>query len=988
MHVMREERDNKHDQDRSTEDRETGKKMLDDIDKSLNEKLKTIMDRTMEISNNTKDDIFMNRLKANNDQFNIYISDKLEGVNKICDLISVSNRCFAKLEQDAAALKSKPNDTSLRDFRQNYLMVVKSLKEARTQLDLTQKILNDAKNFLPSEVNMERKKAYQSQLELLEKAFVEFDERNKDLRKKYITFENIALPNNPQINAALNAANAVANAPRANNDNDRLNRASAYCTLYQGLLSTVTTIGGFGLLAWLTRDSNTTTAGSVQKPNPEDLKKWQDLDETKYWDLLAKNIDSSTESDEDFLYTQLQYLAYTMSLSNGVSADVIWDNDIDPFNISNKLIDDYKQQDKYFSDIYREISTIKYKGNILSRYTAAAILLLTIGEILLLKLKIKRKPIVSLLNDIPHARILATSFNRLMATASVSSAPSAKDFTSALLDIAGTLSWATHAGPFISAAIGFGEFLLGQYWTTDDSTPDPWTILYNALKDYTELQEVQKLSNIVATCCSYITNTKAVLKQLEKNSQKPLEFENGNTAVIEVLLGNIISDPVLKTRERSSDGFYNRITNLLAPSGDSLQYVVTTLERDDDFKCDDSNNKYDKDQYSRVKLKYKLLSAALNTYVQLSIYKIKIELFLNNYYKPVRNSPVTFIDLQAYWKTHCHDNYNKIHDQITQRRQNSIGDIARANVDSANLLFSKTTYPFTQFQKEQREDIKARPDPSIGHAFYPNGSDGHLYQVMVNNQPMFKSADKSDFGPMPDYLQPKTWMAYAFLDAADDCQTYVLVDFKGWCEDGSSGTWLLDGFAPKRLATAHEVRNEYRNAYINMKIADDFHEVSKMYNKWLILVHDWEKNQVPNQPQNVKLLKLSWEKILKDTAGTYWNDNNAQVCYGFSFINIIGGETDVIYTDWQKINNAQNPTIKLDEIIKEVNDRVNAIKIYRKFQTHGKTTEEEFVDLLMRGKNNHFVTSWQDTSDASINVREDLSNVNSLPTGGPSRRLG
>lgn len=117
------------------------------------------------------------------------------------------------------------------------------------------------------------------------------------------------------------------------------------------------------------------------------LKAWQSMSDTVWWQLVSHYLRTNPDLT---INDHMVFLQYTMFLSP--MGGIIWDSYQDQLDIVNKLIQFYKKGGVYISDIYLEITKpdYYYQGAALPRATAANILLLTLGSILVENLPVKR----------------------------------------------------------------------------------------------------------------------------------------------------------------------------------------------------------------------------------------------------------------------------------------------------------------------------------------------------------------------------------------------------------------------------------------------------------------------------------------------------------------------------------------------------------------------------------------------------------------------
>lgn len=117
------------------------------------------------------------------------------------------------------------------------------------------------------------------------------------------------------------------------------------------------------------------------------LSTWQDMRDADWWKLLSDYLRANADWT---INDHMVFLQFTMSLSP--MTPFVWNTYKDQLGLVNKLIDFYKKDGVYISDIYQEITKKEYyyQDAALPRATAANVLLLALGGILVNKIPTKR----------------------------------------------------------------------------------------------------------------------------------------------------------------------------------------------------------------------------------------------------------------------------------------------------------------------------------------------------------------------------------------------------------------------------------------------------------------------------------------------------------------------------------------------------------------------------------------------------------------------
>lgn len=766
----------------------------------------------------------------------------------------------------------------------------------------------------------------------------------------------------------------------------------AKCVQYVQILGGISVgVGIFtGIVAYLSykKPSSTTDSDkSPPKPSKEDLKPFFEQSDSSFWTKFAELVDTQKLSLTD----QSIYLNFTIDLAKEDSLTAIILESDERNKIIDNLVAYYKQADKSLSDIYLEISNIKHQDKSLPRITSAALLQIAISQILLENLVLKYKDVAVSNNNSLTARSLAISMSHLMAAAplkpmptptvtTTQPAPTAQSMVNAALDVASSVVWATAwFGPYGSAIIGFGKYLLGEFWPEESNKQKndvllDMSITLNSLKEYVANLECDKYSNIVLKYTNDLINKRKILIDLRLNSSNKEELERSNKYVLDFLLGT----PIDKNK-RESDGFLEQINGALdANNANNLIGVINDLENSHDFEYDVKTNpvKYNNSQeYSRAQLKLNLLVSALSLCVQYYILKIKIETFVNNFNKQNFSAPLTYIKLNTYWQARPSKLMDILH-KVALRRANSI--ILRKGTLQGPFLFSKATFPVEEYGKET---ITVRPISQFGHQLcrFPMKEESNLLGLSASDESQKAHCFR---------LVATAHMIYQHGVHESDYEKPSISEFNGIREVLSVTDLVTNHVAEEDLIICDYDtkgnKNKYRDEaaigrekaardHVFKTTIDEHQKYIDVKNKLQHLINFWKDQQRPEQPKNIILTKLLWPTSSSSSDDNLWEDyQNYEVCYGISHCNLIGGESEISYTNWEPVNKRDAPTLKNIPI--ESNETVNCIKIYRKFRKNGSSSTESSeicVGLLERDRDKKFPSTWQDTMPA-IKLEENI----------------
>lgn len=127
-------------------------------------------------------------------------------------------------------------------------------------------------------------------------------------------------------------------------------------------------------------DSNVPTDEETKKKIRELVKKWNEQTDKEYWENMAVYVEQN--NDTCTLGDQILFMNYTIDLFPGISW--IWDTASDKADMVDRLYDIYKKSGSKTSEMFRQVTSLKYNDMVMPRPVAADVLRYALSKIIVL----------------------------------------------------------------------------------------------------------------------------------------------------------------------------------------------------------------------------------------------------------------------------------------------------------------------------------------------------------------------------------------------------------------------------------------------------------------------------------------------------------------------------------------------------------------------------------------------------------------------------